>query len=303
MSRIEMAFISSLPLLRPPIRLSTTCPRPIRAPLHTAHKPMLCTHKEDPTEATYLLPTETDAQNGTSLQDVPPSTQPPPTPGIVQSTSDLDPRVLFGEFLSTFLFVYLSINATTNPSTLANALNNGAIIAAVAASFMPVSGAHLNPAVTLALLVTNRTSIKRAAVFIPLQLLAAVAAVSLAKVLGVSIVWNGVTGGRIDFVRAFVNELLPMFIIVVVVFQTAVATEREGGVGGKIAALYIGLAVLACAGTFTTGVFNPARAFGPAFVAGNFAGHWVHWVGPIVGATVAAFVSGSLMCVCFAMLT
>lgn len=217
---------------------------------------------------------------------------PAPVPGIVQTSADLDGKVLFGEFLSTFIFVYLSVNASASGSPLANSLNNAAVIAAVAASFMPVSGAHLNPAVTLALAVTNRVSLKRGIAFIPLQLAAAVAASYLAWSLGTPVSFAGLAASATatDLVRAFFAELMPMFIIVIVVFQTAVATEREGGVGNKLAALYIGLAVLACVGTFTSGVFNPARAFGPALVTRNFSNHWVFWVGPFVGACLAAFV-------------
>lgn len=234
-----------------------------------------------------------------SGKDIPSSSTPhishpdaSPPPGIVQTTADLDPRVLFGEFLSTFLFVYLSVNSAALNSPVANSLNNAAVIAAVAASFMPVSGAHLNPAVTLSLAVTNRVSLRRAIAFIPIQLFAAVAASAMASTLGTPVPFAGIVtaASRMELIRAFFAELMPMFIIVIVVFQTAVATEREGGVGNKIAALYIGLAVLACAGTFTTGVFNPARAFGPALVAGNFVSHWVFWVGPCVGAVLAALV-------------
>lgn len=92
--------------------------------------------------------------------------------------------------------------------------------------------------------------------------------------------------------RALADEIIPMFIIVVVVFLTAVATEEEGGVGLKLAGAYIGLTVLACAGTFT-GIFNPARALGPALIAGNLKGQWVYWLGPMLGAIVAAFVSSA----------
>lgn len=119
----------------------------------------------------------------------------------------------------------------------------------------------------------------------------------LTKALGVPLAFAGIAAkaSTLEIVRAFFAELVPMFIIVVVVFQTAVATEKEGGVGAKLAAIYIGLAVLACAGTFTTGIFNPARAFGPALVACNFTNHWVYWVGPFVGATLAALVSAHLV--------
>lgn len=217
----------------------------------------------------------------------------PLSPGLVDRTAPLDGRVLFGEFLCTFLFVYLSLNAAVQGTPLSGSINNAAVIAAIAASFMPVSGAHLNPAVTVALACTNRVSPLRALLFIPVQLAASVAAALLVRALGLPVVFPGIATGANGtlLTRAFFAELMPMFIIVIVVFQTAVATEREGGVGMKLAAMYIGLAVLACAGTFTTGVFNPARAFGPAVVAGNLVSHWIYWVGPMVGAMSAAFVS------------
>lgn len=294
----SMAFVpAAAPLLRP--SWDTPC-SPARPPrVSAARQPPRCRMDDGArtSERSYLLGEPPQAVD--ELPPPPPPDTPPPT-GIVQTTRDLDGRVLFGEWLSTFLFVYLSVHAAALGAPLANALNNAAVIAAVAASFMPVSGAHLNPAVTLALLVTNRVSLRRAAAFVPLQLAASAAACYMARALGTPMAFGGIAAAAstTDVVRAFFAELMPMFIIVIVVFQTAVATEKEGGVGNKIAALYIGLAVLACAGTFTTGVFNPARAFGPALVAGNFVSHWVFWIGPCVGASLAAFVRCSRLADC-----
>lgn len=313
-SMLSAAFLPPSPLLRHSSAASLISQARPRIMLRTRSlfptKPPRCA-QDPPSESSYLLDDATqqssiastlppDVQPSQSTdktaQQSPPihSQQPPPMPGIVQSTAPLDPRVLFAEFLSTFLFVYLSVNAAaTSVNPLANSVNNAAVIAAVAASFMPVSGAHLNPAVTLALAITNRVPLKRAIAFVPVQLLAAAAACMLAKILGVSVAFAGIAvdSSKAELVRAFFAELVPMFTIVIILFQTAVATETEGGVGAKLAALYIGLAVLACAGTFTTGVFNPARAFGPALVSSSFSNHWVYWLGPFVGATLAALVS------------
>ncbi|CAN8073964.1 unnamed protein product [Agarophyton chilense] len=237
-----------------------------------------------PTERTALL--KSNPEGGIQT---PTPTAEEKMPGLVSRSKPLDARVIFAEFLCTFLFVYLSVTSAPQ-APIANTLNNACIIAALAASFMPVSGAHLNPAVTLALLATNRAPLSRSIAFVVVQLLASISACVLARSLGVSIFFEGVTGGTTEFVRAFFAEFMPMFIIVMVVFQTAVATEEEGGVGTNIAALYIGLAVLACAGTFQ-GFFNPARAFGPAVVTGVLNGHWVYWLGPLTGGLTAAFMS------------
>lgn len=277
-----MAFAPTPPLHVFRHRISTTAPRPVRFQIRRPHRlpPIACAQP----------PSDPDAAPQ-------PPAPPPAAVGIANKTHDLDKRVLFAEFLSTFLFVYLSVNAAATGTPLSNSLYNGAIIAAMASSFIPVSGAHLNPAVTLALAVTNRVPLRRAIAFIPLQMAAAASASLMTKALGVSVVFPAIAAnaGRVELLRAFFAELMPMFIIVAVVFQTAVATEQEGGVGNKLAALYIGLTVLACAGTFTTGIFNPARAFGPALAAVSFSHHWVFWLGPMVGAVLAAFVSSNVM--------
>ncbi len=210
--------------------------------------------------------------------------------GPVDNTKPLDPRVLFGEFMCTFFFCYLSVTAaapvTAGAAPPPQALTNGALIAAIV-SFNP--DAHLNPAVTAALLATRRMPVARALAFVPLQLIAAAAASYLVAGLGLPVLFGGVDTTNI--VKALFDEILPMAFIVFIVFQTAVATKEKDGVISPLAALYIGLSVLCCAGTFTTGVFNPARSFGPALVTGNFTAHWVFWVGPFIGAIAAALVS------------
>lgn len=81
----------------------------------------------------------------------------------------------------------------------------------------------------------------------------------------------------------------PIAVIVFVLFQTAVATKSEGGVGPQLAGLYIGLAVYAMASTFGPGIFNPALAFGRAFVLSSWTSHWVYWTPVPVAMAVALF--------------
>lgn len=81
----------------------------------------------------------------------------------------------------------------------------------------------------------------------------------------------------------------PIAVIVFVLFQTAVATEPEGGVGPNLAGLYIGLAVFAMASTFGPGIFNPALAFGRAFLLSSWTSHWVYWTPVPAAMAVAVF--------------
>jgi glycerol uptake facilitator-like aquaporin len=214
-----------------------------------------------------------------------PSSQLQTKVGIIHE-QPLSPRVLFAEFLFTFMFVYLSVS---NAGTAAggSAATNAAVVAALAASGMPLSGAHINPAVTIALAATRRVSPIRAAAYIPLQLLASVLATYAAAASGVDVAstFAGLGAGA-NLAHAAAAEVFPIFFIVVVLFQTAVATEAEGGIGPRSSAAYIGLAVFACASSFR-GIFNPARAFGPAVFLGSWTAHWVYLL-PIPAAVVAA---------------
>jgi glycerol uptake facilitator-like aquaporin len=155
---------------------------------------------------------------------------------------------------------------------------------------LSVSGAHFNPAVTLALAAARRIPLLRAAAYVPLQLLASALATYLAAMSGTDVAstFVGLPAG-VNVFRAAVAEIFPMFLITLVFFQTAVASESEGGVGPRVAALYIGLVVFACASSFP-GMFNPARVFGPALFLGLWNAHWIYLL-PIPTAIVTG-----LMC-------
>lgn len=213
-------------------------------------------------------------------------------PGLAPSGDPLDKRVLFGEFLATFLLVHFSVMAASSSPKIAGPFPNAAVISALAAAFIPVSGAHFNPAVTLALLAANQVPLKRAIAFVPLQLLASVLASLLALALGASLNAPGIpaTTAGVALFRAIASETIPMFFIICVVFLTAVAPPKEGGTGSQLAPLYIALAVLGCISAFPNAVFNPARAFGPALLERTLSKHWVYWLGPIIGAVAAAWV-------------
>lgn len=151
----------------------------------------------------------------------------------------------------------------------------------------------MNPAITLALWATRRIPSLRAALYIPIQLVASITALIATRGMGIATPLATsipAAATQFDLTRAFMNEAIPMFTLVLVVFQCALATDKEGGMGTKIAAVYIGLALAALASTFP-GIFNPARAFGFALLLSSFSHHWVFWAGPIVGAVAAALIS------------
>jgi glycerol uptake facilitator-like aquaporin len=91
---------------------------------------------------------------------------------------------------------------------------------------------------------------------------------------------------RIDPVSALVVEVALTFFLMLVI--TAVATDAR--VAGPVAGLAVGLTVAFDAlmgGPLTGASMNPARSFGPALATGTWAGHWIYWLGPLIGAALA----------------
>jgi len=110
---------------------------------------------------------------------------------------------------------------------------------------------------------------------------AAVGALSLSAGVGA---WNAV-----------VFEIVMTFGLVYTVYATAVDPKK--GDLGVIAPIAIGFIVganILAAGPFSGGSMNPARSFGPAVAAGNFAGNWIYWVGPLIGGGLAGLIYGDV---------
>lgn len=216
-------------------------------------------------------------------------------------------RAGVGEFIGTWILVYVGTAvacaaALKKPiagmpyDSLAVALAFGIALVVVVASLAHVCGAHVNPAVTIALAATGKAPVSTVPVYIVAQLAGAVAgALSTWATLGdaarAAPVSLGATllPGAVGFVQGVTVEALVTFILVFVIIS--VATDPR--VDGAVPPLAIGFAVAAgifVAGPVTGGSLNPARTLGPDIVIGRFDGLLVYLIGPIVGALAAAFV-------------
>jgi MIP family channel proteins len=179
---------------------------------------------------------------------------------------------------------------------VAIALAHGLAIALLAYATANISGGHINPAVTFAAMLTKKISVARGLMFIVAQLVGAVVGASLLLAtipdaadtnLGAHALGPGVSVGM-----GLLMEIIVTFALVFVIFATAV---DRGGMG-NLAPLAIGLTVLVdhldhlLAVPFTGASMNPARSFGPALVAGQWADHWIYWVAPLLGAAIAGLV-------------
>lgn len=172
------------------------------------------------------------------------------------------------------------------------------VIAVVVYGLGPVSGAHINPAVTVALAVTGRFRWSEVAPYIGGQLFGAAAGgMLIVAAFGTSGIDLGAGGTSLALgvspLQGIIAEAIATFLLMFALMATAVDTRAPKGWAGLIIGLSVAGAIL-LAGPLTGGSLNPARTLGPDFALAIFGGSvewsqmWVYWVGPLLGAVIAA---------------
>ena len=197
------------------------------------------------------------------------------------------------EFIGAFTLVFIGGGAgiVAGGDLVAVALANGLAIGLMVSNFGHISGGHFNPAITLGFLTTRRITWPLAVAYWVSQFLGAVAAAALlrwffhrAAMLGVVPHVNSHVGAG----KGLVIEIILTIFLVLAVFATAV---DPGGAFKAIAGLGIGLTIsidVLMGGPLTGAAMNPARAFGPQLIFNFWGDGWVYYVGPAIGAVIAA---------------
>src|ERR1700751_574183 len=226
-------------------------------------------------------------------------------------SNQLAPK-LVAEFIGTFAFVFIGAGAAAVigdgvglPGIAAIALAHGLALMAFAFAYGPVSGGHMNPAVTIGVLAAGAMDTITAIGYVFIQLAGGIAGALLLRIvlggtatgLGTpALAHNLALGGTfltVTPVAGFIIEAVLAFFLVTVVLSTAVA-----GRAGSLAPLAIGMTLtfnILMGGALTGAPFTPARALGPMVATGRFADAWLYLVAPVVGAIVAAAVHSSLV--------
>ena len=223
----------------------------------------------------------------------------------------VNPRAWFAEAIATYALVFfgplsviLSVVAfgdgLTIESILMISLGHGAVIALMVYAFGHVSGAHINPAVTIPMMITKKISVADGIGYIIFQVIGAIiATLSLMAILpeiGKPVLWGGHVGPsellNHSIMSGFVVEVILTFFLVVVIFMTAVHKKAPksvygAAIGGMVFLLHV-------VGVPLTGAsMNPARSLAPAVATGD-AGlleiQWLYWVAPIVGGIIAGVI-------------
>ncbi|GAA4805496.1 MIP/aquaporin family protein [Tomitella cavernea] len=228
----------------------------------------------------------------------------------------MDPRKLLAEALGTALLVFVGVGVATlsfgfgltgqSPAAgiVATALAFGLIMLIMAYAIGPISGAHINPAVTLGFVVSGRMRITEAVAYWVAQIAGGIIGAgvlrgifattdfySTDKVgLGTNGWGEGVSFIGVDWVGAFFIEIVLTFIFVSVVLAV---TTKVGSTAASGAAIGLALATVHLVGVAVTGTsVNPARSIGPAiFVGGDALNQlWLFIVAPLIGGALAAVV-------------
>lgn len=219
-------------------------------------------------------------------------------------------RKLGAEFVGTFLLVFLAVGAAVfgiaggvgvdaaGPAsgTVGVALAFGLVLLMLAYAFGPVSGAHVNPAVTLAMVLAKRMPRREGAAYVGAQFAGAIVAGAVLKLFvssfGVidrtgALGTNGYDNGAINLQGAFVLEALltAAFVLVILLVTEKVATPALAGLAIGLSLTAVHLVGIPLTGTSV----NPARSFGPALFEGGTALSqvWLFLLAPIVGSFIA----------------
>ena len=213
-------------------------------------------------------------------------------------------RAGVAEGLGTFLLVFTGTAVAVSGATgraiagspadsLAVALAFGLVLVALVSALGHVSGAHFNPAVTIALAVTGKFPWRYAPAYLFAQLVGALLAAlgvwgcfgdpaRADASLGATVPATGTSVGQVLLV-----EVLITFLLVLVIISVATDDRVAPAAVGPAIGFALAAAVL-IGGPVSGGAVNPARALGPMLVSGSLADWWAYILGPVVGAVLAA---------------
>jgi len=197
------------------------------------------------------------------------------------------------EFIGTFSMIFcgtgaMTINEVTSGDVthVGIAITWGLIVMAMIYAFGETSGAHFNPAVTIAFAYAKKFPWKDVPKYITSQVLGAFAASFILLFLFPDSELLGSTIPKVDVWRAFVLELLLTFFLMVVIINVSTGSKEMGVIAG-IAVGSVVLLEAMFAGPITNASMNPARSLAPNIVSGNLSGLWLYMIAPIIGAILA----------------
>ncbi len=202
-------------------------------------------------------------------------------------------RKLAAEMLGTFFLVFAGTGAIIDNdmshgaiSQVGIALTFGLVVLSLIYALGDVSGAHLNPAVTIGFVVARGFSLRSAVGYIAAQFFGAILASGCLRFLFPEHATLGATIPAGSEAQSFVFEFLLTFFLIFVILSVSTGAKEKGLMAGVAIGAVIALEAM-FAGPICGASMNPARSLGPALVSGHFESLWVYLVAPTLGALVA----------------
>jgi aquaporin Z len=217
-------------------------------------------------------------------------------PSILAWAHLLSPEAI-AESIGTFILVFagtgaVMVNQISNGAVthLGISFVFGAVVAALIYTLGHISGAHFNPAVTLAFWTNGVFPQQSVAVYLISQAIGAIGASAFLRFSLGNIAQMGATLPLHDnWQQSFVLEVLLTFILMLVILGSGLDRRAPTGFAGLAIGLTVALEA-AFMGPITGASMNPVRSLGPALVGGLWQHHWLYWVAPIGGAQLAVWV-------------
>jgi MIP family channel proteins len=206
-------------------------------------------------------------------------------------------RELLAEFIGTFTLVFTGTGAIIVNHLSQGVVTHlgisfvfGAVVTALIYALGHISGAHFNPAVTLAFWSGGFFQRNRVLPYILAQILGAVIASGILFLSFGSVASLGATLPRQgNWQQSFTLETILTFILMLVILGSGLDRRAPLGFAGIAIGLTVGLEA-ACMGSITGASMNPARSFAPALISWTWQHHWLYWIAPILGARLAVWV-------------
>lgn len=203
----------------------------------------------------------------------------------------------FAEGIGTFALVFcgtgsIVINEVTGGlvTHVGIAITFGLIVMAMIYTFGEVSGAHFNPAVTLAFWASRLFSIKNVAPYIGSQFAGAFLASLILRILFPNSQNLGATLPFGEPLQSFILEIILTFLLMLVILRVSQGAKETGWFSGIVIGSVVLLEAM-FAGPISGASMNPARSLAPAIVSGNLALVWIYLSAPVIGALFAVFVN------------
>jgi len=207
-------------------------------------------------------------------------------------------RKYLAELISTFALIFIGAGAILAGNDITGiALAHGLVLMAMIYATAHISGAHVNPAVTIGMWITNKINTKDSIFYIIAQLTGA----TIAGFLLLAIFPSGLDANlgatslapNISIGMGILIEAILTFFLVFTIFGVAVDKKGHNVAFGLAIGLVLTFDILV-GGNLTGAAMNPARSFGPAIASGFWTNHLVYWVGPIIGSVTAALTYNKL---------